>query len=74
MLSCKEATALISQGLDRELTWRERVALSMHEAICAGCRATERQLRFLRTATAAWRNEHAISPDDVPSTQQGDTP
>lgn len=74
MLSCKEATLLISQGMDRKLTLRERGSLLIHQAICKGCRAYERQLGFLGTATAAWRREHAISPDDVPSTQQGDRP
>ena len=36
MLSCKEATRLVSQGLDRELALGERIALRVHLAICAG--------------------------------------
>ena len=50
MLSCKEATRLVSQGLDRELATGERIALRVHLAICAGCRNVNRQLSFLRRA------------------------
>ncbi|HEV8095541.1 MAG TPA: zf-HC2 domain-containing protein [Burkholderiales bacterium] len=50
MLSCREATRLLSQGLDRELALGERIALRVHLAICAGCRNVDRQLAFLRRA------------------------
>jgi predicted anti-sigma-YlaC factor YlaD len=50
MLSCKEATRLVSQGLDRELALGERIALRVHFAICTGCRNVNRQLAFLRRA------------------------
>ena len=50
MLSCKEVTRLVSQGLDRELTLGERTALRLHLAICEGCRNVNRQLSFLRLA------------------------
>ena len=50
LLSCKETTRLVSQGLDRELGFGERVALRVHFAICLGCRRASRQMRFLRRA------------------------
>jgi len=50
MLSCKETSRLVSQGLDRELAFGERVALRMHLAICIGCRRAKRQMGFLRRA------------------------
>jgi hypothetical protein len=50
LISCKETTRLVSQGLDRELAFGERVALRLHLAICVGCRRARRQLRFLRRA------------------------
>lgn len=50
MLTCKESTRLVSQGLDRELAFGERVALRVHFAICLGCRRTRRQMAFLRQA------------------------
>jgi hypothetical protein len=50
MLSCREVTRLVSQGLDRELTLGERTALRVHFVICKGCRNVNRQLAFLRRA------------------------
>lgn len=49
-LSCKEATRLMSQSQDRELSLGERAALKLHLAICRGCRAVSDQLEFLRRA------------------------
>lgn len=50
LLSCKETTRLVSQGLDRELALGERVALRVHFAMCLGCRRASRQMAFLRRA------------------------
>jgi hypothetical protein len=50
MISCRETTRLVSQGLDRELAFGERVALRMHLVICLGCRRAGRQMAFLREA------------------------
>ena len=50
MLSCKEATQLMSQRLDRELPAAQRLGLWLHLLICRGCRATERHFAFLRAA------------------------
>jgi hypothetical protein len=50
IISCKESTRLVSQGLDRELAFGERVALRVHLAICVGCRRAGRQMEFLRKA------------------------
>lgn len=50
ILSCKEASRLLSQRLDRRLDAGERVALSLHLALCTGCRRLNRQLQFLQRA------------------------
>jgi len=55
MLSCKDATRLASEKLDRELSLRERVALRAHLLICVGCARFEKQLRFMRTAHGRYR-------------------
>jgi predicted anti-sigma-YlaC factor YlaD len=52
MLSCKQVTRLVSQGLDRDLGFTERVRLRVHLAICDGCTNFSRQIAFLRKATA----------------------
>ena len=58
MLSCREETELMSQGFERPLTLGERLGLRMHLFFCKGCRATQKHLAFLRTATRAWRERH----------------
>lgn len=50
MLSCKEATVLISQGMEQRLGLGERFSLALHLAFCRGCRNFHRQSAFLRLA------------------------
>jgi hypothetical protein len=50
MLSCKEVTRLVSQGLDRKLGFAERVRLRVHLGICDGCTNFSKQMDFLRKA------------------------
>ena len=53
LLNCRETTRLVSQGLDRDLAFGERVALRVHLAYCIGCRRARRQMAFLRRAVRA---------------------
>lgn len=48
MLKCKEATHLMSEAQDRKLSFAERAGLTMHLALCNGCRNFRRQMGFLR--------------------------
>ena len=50
MLSCKEATRLVSEGLDRRLGLAERLGLRLHLAICDGCSNFKKQVGLLRRA------------------------
>lgn len=50
MLSCKEASVLVSQSQERRLTWRESMALRTHLLMCQACSRFVRQLQFLRIA------------------------
>jgi len=50
ILSCKQATRLISERRDRKLDLGSRIALGLHLAICEGCGAVSRQIDFLRRA------------------------
>ena len=50
MLTCKEVSRLVSQGLDRRLGFGERVRLRVHLAICDGCANFNKQVTFLRKA------------------------
>lgn len=48
MMNCKKATRLLSEQLDRKLTLRERVALSIHLSMCSGCRNFSKQMDVIR--------------------------
>ena len=50
ILSCREVTRLVSQGLDRRLGVGERLRLRLHLAICDGCRNFRVQMWVLRKA------------------------
>lgn len=54
MLTCKEASRLMSQRQDRELSVGERLSLRMHLAMCAGCVRVSDQVDFLRKAIARY--------------------
>lgn len=47
MLNCKQATLLMSQGMDRKLGSLQRVGLRLHLTMCSGCRNFNKQMVFL---------------------------
>jgi len=51
MMNCKQATALMSQALDRRLTIAERAELKLHLMMCSGCRNFGQQMHELRDIT-----------------------
>jgi len=53
-LTCKEAGRLISEGLDRKLGLRQRIALRLHLALCDACTRISAQFRFLRRAASRY--------------------
>lgn len=50
MLSCRDATRLMSEAQDRKLSLSERLQLEMHVLICKGCTNYKSQISFLREA------------------------
>lgn len=50
MLTCKQASQLLSQSLDRRLTRGERFSLRFHLLICRFCQRFWQQLSGLRNA------------------------
>ena len=44
MLNCEETSKLVSEGLDRKLPWRKRLAVKFHLFMCSACSAYKRQL------------------------------
>lgn len=56
MLSCKEASRLLSQGADRRLAPAEWIKLRLHLWVCTACTRFERQLALLRAALQRYRS------------------
>jgi predicted anti-sigma-YlaC factor YlaD len=49
MLSCHQASQLLSQSLDRKLSRRERMGLRLHLTLCSMCRRFGQQLVGIRS-------------------------
>lgn len=50
MLTCKQASQLISQSLDHPLSLPNRIKLRLHLVMCDACCRFKRQLNQLRSA------------------------
>lgn len=67
MLTCKQASELVSQSLDRSLTRSERWSLRFHLLICVACARFNRQLASIQAVMNKWlsdteQNEHLQMP------------
>jgi len=65
MLTCKDASHLLSEGQERPLTLRERWGLRLHLWMCVSCRRFEQQLAFLRQAMHALRRHVEAEAQDA---------
>lgn len=50
MMSCKQATSLMSQSQDRQLKLSERMRLRFHLVICNGCNNYNKQMHLISEA------------------------
>lgn len=58
MLSCKEATRLVSEKLDRDLPLWRRLGLRLHVLMCRGCSRYTRQVKTLdRVVSEHYRSD-----------------
>jgi len=55
-MNCKQATQLMSQAQDRELSQRERISLKIHLLICTGCNHYNKHMKVLRKAMQQLKN------------------
>lgn len=46
--NCKETSLLVTQSLDRRLTWTEHLSMRIHLAICDNCARFVRQMGLMR--------------------------
>jgi hypothetical protein len=59
MLTCKEASRLLSQSLDQSLPTMKRLELRLHVWLCRSCSNFEKQLKFLRRAAHQLEGEES---------------
>lgn len=68
MISCREATRMMSEGQERALGAGERLRLRLHLGLCAACRNFDAQLAVLREAMRRFvRGEDDAGPGDPPA-------
>ena len=65
MLSCREATRLLSASLDSPLPRLQRLRLSLHVLACAACRRFQEQLQQLQDMSAAFSERIDAGPADA---------
>ncbi len=68
MLTCKDASRLASEKLDRALSLRERLSLRMHLWMCVNCHRFERQIGMIRKllhqpVDPSYETEKELSPE-----------
>lgn len=61
MLNCRQATQLLSERLDRELTTKEKLALKMHTTICSACRRFGQQVEEISHISKIYTGKNSDS-------------
>jgi hypothetical protein len=62
MISCREASRLMSEKMDRHLGLPERLSLRLHLVMCKGCTLIARQITGLRNLFRAYRKRAFRKP------------
>ncbi len=62
MLNCKEATRLISESQERELSLLEKMPLKFHVMMCSGCKNFSLEVPFLSQAMRAFAKWNGDEP------------
>jgi hypothetical protein len=67
--ACEDIIPLISAARDRKLTWKERISVRLHLAVCSLCRRYANQLEYLHQAM----HQHAQHIEQATATPNGHT-
>jgi hypothetical protein len=68
MLTCKDASHLISEKQDRKLGLREKISLRFHLWMCDSCQLFEKQMGYLRKAVRrSWAGGDFPAERELPS-------
>lgn len=63
---CRHVHRLVSEGLDRRLSLRERVTVRLHLAICEACTTFQAQMNLLRVALRNFEIPADPPPEQLP--------
>ncbi|MDT8388137.1 MAG: zf-HC2 domain-containing protein [Thiogranum sp.] len=55
MLSCKDASVIVSDSLDRKLSLHERLSLKLHLMMCNACQRMAGQMQILHAVSLYYR-------------------
>jgi len=58
MKTCKDISGLLSEGMDRSLTWQERWAIRLHISYCRSCLRFMYQVNFLSRAAKKFKPDN----------------
>lgn len=61
---CSEVVRMLSDGMERPLPLRDRIALRFHFLICEWCERYRKQIGLIRTLL---HRKESISPKDTPN-------
>jgi hypothetical protein len=53
-LTCRDASRMLSDGLDKDLSIADRAALKLHLTLCDACTRLRSQFEFMRRAIKAY--------------------
>jgi hypothetical protein len=62
MLNCRRATRLVSDRLDRSLSWFNRLRLGVHLLACPPCARFRRAVEWLHRSLASAPFDDRLSP------------
>ena len=60
MKNCKETSLLVTQSMDRRLTWTERLGMRIHLAVCENCTRFVKQMHLIREWLS--KEDEAVQP------------
>ncbi|MGJ0484270.1 MAG: hypothetical protein ACR65R_07015 [Methylomicrobium sp.] len=74
MLTCKEASHLISKKQDVKLAWHESLGLWLHISLCSLCRRYFQDVKKLRSIIwAAGKSDQSLLPESIKLSEQART-
>ncbi len=56
-LNCEQSSRLVSDALDRDLSWSERLAVRSHHLCCRSCRRLAKQIAFITRSAEEWSRD-----------------